>query len=84
MLPESNSMATVDDAFLIGQTLNPDEKLELIARLWESIPPREWRPSDNELAELDRRWSEYESGKVKGIPWEEVRDSVRRRLESRD
>jgi len=77
-------MSSVDDAFLAAQSLGPDDKLQLISRLWDSIPPAGWRPSDSELAEVQRRSAEYDAGKVKGVPWEEVRDSVRRRLESHD
>jgi putative addiction module component (TIGR02574 family) len=36
------------------------------------------------LAEVKRRWAEYEAGRMEAIPWEEVRDSVRHRLESHD
>ncbi len=77
-------MASVDDAFLAAQGLGTEDKLQLISRLWETIPPAEWRPSDGDLAEVERRWAEYEAGREKAIPWEEARDSVRRRLQSHD
>lgn len=34
------------------------------------------------VKEMDRRVDEYESGKVKGIPWEEVQKKVRNMLDS--
>ena len=81
----SSAMPSVDEAFLAAQALAPDEKLELISRLWENIRlMQEFRPSDSDLAEIQRRSAEYDAGKVEAIPWEVVRDSVRRRLASHD
>ena len=78
-------MSSVDDAFLAAQSLAPAEKLQLISRLWETRPPvGAFRPSDADLAEVKRRWAEYEAGKVGLVPWEEVRDRIRQRLESHD
>ncbi len=74
-------MASVDDAFLAAQNLGTDDKLQLISRIWETIPPAgDFRPSDADLAEIKRRSAELDAGAVKAIPWEEVRDSVRSRL----
>jgi putative addiction module component (TIGR02574 family) len=73
-------MSTVDNAFLAAQSLGTDEKLQLISRIWNSIPSSSFRPSDRDLAEMKRRWAEYEAGTMEARPWEEVRDSVRRRL----
>jgi putative addiction module component (TIGR02574 family) len=81
----SSTITSVDDAFLVAQSLKPDEKLELISRLWESIRlSGTFRPSDADLEEIKRRWEEYESGKVKAIPWEAVRDEIRRKLASHE
>jgi putative addiction module component (TIGR02574 family) len=74
------AMSSVDDAFLAAESLAPAEKLRLISLLWESIPPADWRPSDSDLAEVKRRWAEYEAGRVELISWEEVRDEARERL----
>ena len=49
-------MASVDDAFLAAQNLGTDDKLQLISRIWDSIPPTgDFRPSDADLAEIKRR-----------------------------
>jgi putative addiction module component (TIGR02574 family) len=77
-------MATVDDAFDIGQSLEPADRLQLISRLWETIPPADWTPSDSDLAEVERRWAEYEAGKVKTIPWDDVWEEVERQLDGND
>lgn len=78
----SNAISEVDNAFAIAHSLSSAQKLELISRLWNDVRGRgEFRPSDSDLAEIKRRWAEYEAGKVKSIPWEEVRDEMRRRLD---
>jgi putative addiction module component (TIGR02574 family) len=71
-LRRTTAMSSVDDAFLAAESLAPAEKLQLISRLWETMPFTGWRPSDSDLAEVKRRWAEIESGTVKAIPWEDV------------
>ena len=74
----SNTIASVDDAFLIAQSLKPNEKLELVSRLWDDIRNSGgFRPNDGDLAEINRRSEELDAGTVEAIPWEVVRDSVR-------
>ena len=81
----SRAISSVDEALLIAQSLKPAEKLELISRLWESVRLADgFRPSDADLAEIKRRWAELEAGTVKAIPWETVRDEVRRMLTSHE
>jgi putative addiction module component (TIGR02574 family) len=76
-----STVSNIDDAFAIAQSLAPLDKLELISRLWEDVRVRgEFRPSDSDLAEIKRRWAEYEAGNVKTIPWEQVRDEIRQKL----
>lgn len=77
----SHAASSVDQAFVAAQSLAPDQKLELISRLWDDVRVSgTFRPSDADLAEIKRRWAEYESGQVKSIPWEQVRDEVRDKL----
>ena len=77
-------MATIDDAFSIAQSLTPTEQFELISRLWESMPKADFKPSDADLAEVKRRWAEYEAGRMEAVPWEVVRDEVRRQNASHE
>ena len=77
-------MATVDDAFSYAQSLSPAEQIELISRLWESVPKSDFQPPDSHLAEVDRRWEEYKAGRMKTVPWEVVRDEIRRMIASND
>ncbi len=77
----SHATSSVDEAFIAAQSLAPNQKLELISRLWEDVRiSGTFRPSDADLAEIKRRWAEYESGQVKSIPWEQVRDEIRQKL----
>ena len=78
----STAASEVEGAFAIAHSLTSAQKLELISRLWNDVRVRgDFRPCDSDLAEIKRRWAEYEAGKVKAIPWEEVRDEMRRRLD---
>jgi putative addiction module component (TIGR02574 family) len=77
-------MSSVDDAFFAAESLAPAEKLQLIYRLWETIPPAGWRPSDSDLAEVKRRWAEYEAGREKAIPWENVWSEIEAEISQDD
>ncbi len=67
-------MAAFDDVLEAARTLSVDDQIRLIDRLQESFPP-----SDEWLAEVQRRSAEYDAGKVTASPWSEVRERVRRR-----
>ncbi|OGL05989.1 MAG: addiction module protein [Candidatus Rokubacteria bacterium RIFCSPLOWO2_02_FULL_68_19] len=62
-------------------SLSPDERLRLIADLWESLSqtPNAVPLTDAQREELDRRLDELERGEADGIPWDEVLRQVRRR-----
>ena len=57
-----------------------DMKLELIDRLLESITPSRKDIDEAWSEEVERRIDEVESGKVKLIPLEEVRERMRNRF----
>jgi putative addiction module component (TIGR02574 family) len=58
------------------------ERLQLVEDLWDSIAedsPEEPFPVTPELAEeLDRRLAEFEADPDSALPWEEVRERIRR------
>jgi putative addiction module component (TIGR02574 family) len=61
--------------------LTPDQRLELIEALWDSLTPQEAAPISPELAaELDRRVAEMETDPTSGRPWEEVLADLRKRI----
>ncbi len=79
----SNATSSIDDAFAIAQSLTPNQKLELISRLWSDVRAGgTFRPSDADLAEINRRSAELDAGTVIPVPWAEVQESVQRILES--
>jgi putative addiction module component (TIGR02574 family) len=58
------------------------ERLQLVEDLWDSIAkdsPEEPFPVTPELAEeLDRRLAEFEADPDSALPWEEVKERIRR------
>lgn len=56
------------------------ERLLLVEDLWDSIatdtPPADIPMTPQLVAELDRRVADLESGRERGVPWAEVRESI--------
>jgi len=76
--PDIMSMADTEIDF---SHLTPEQRLDLIAALWDSIPPADAEPISPELArELERRVAEMERDPEAGHPWEEVLADLRKRL----
>jgi putative addiction module component (TIGR02574 family) len=69
-------MAAIDIA-----QLTPEERLELLERLWDSLSetPEHVPMTDAQQEELDRRLDELDREGPVGIPWSEVLDRIRRR-----
>jgi len=63
----------------VVDSLPIDMKLELIDHLLESISSPQSEIEDAWSTEVERRIDEVESGKVKLIPLEEVRERMRKR-----
>lgn len=61
--------------------LTPEERLELIGDLWDSLDAAEPALLTPEVAaELDRRLVEAERDPEAGRPWEEIQKDLRKRL----
>ena len=68
MSPETQSL------YQAALALPEAERALLVERLLESLPPEQDELTDDELyAELERRRADVEEGRVKPIPWSEVR-----------
>ena len=81
----STAVSNVDQAYSVVQSLAPLQKLELISRLWEDVRESgQYRPSDGDLALIKQRWADYEAGREKAVPWEQVRDEIRRKIASHE
>ena len=74
----TNSSLKIDE-------LSPDERLELLEELWESLrqDPDSVPLTSTQQEELDRRLDELESdvdrGDELGIPWDVVLEQIRKR-----
>jgi putative addiction module component (TIGR02574 family) len=55
------------------------ERLELVEDLWDSIAKesQDLALTPAQIAELDRRFADYEENPDQGIAWEELRDRIR-------
>ena len=69
-----NGMAAIDIA-----SLSPEERLQLLDALWESLSatPEAILLTSAQREELDRRLDELDREGPTGIPWEEVLCQVR-------
>jgi len=73
-------MATFDDVLDAAQDLPAPDRVRLIDALWESMEPEEWpAPSDEWIAEAQRRSAEYDAGSMSASPWPVVRQRARRK-----
>jgi putative addiction module component (TIGR02574 family) len=61
--------------------LTPDERLELIGDLWDSLDQRDLPPlSDDQIQEMKRRLAEHRANPGEARSWEEVKAEIRSRL----
>ena len=62
--------------------LNVAERLELIESLWESLvaDPSNIPVTDAQKQMLDERLDEIDAGDDAGVPWEDVKAGIRKRL----
>jgi putative addiction module component (TIGR02574 family) len=67
-------MSTIDIA-----KLSPEERLELLEQIWDSLSPEAVPMTDAHIEELDRRLDELDREGPVGIPWNEVLDRIRNR-----
>jgi putative addiction module component (TIGR02574 family) len=72
-------MPTFDDVLDAARTLTPTERMQLVEALWEEVPPTEWPvPSEEWIAEVQRRSAEYDQGRASATAWPEVQARARR------
>lgn len=60
--------------------LSPQDRLALIAQLWDSLDDADVPVSEAQQAELARRLASFEEDRAAGISWEELREHLRQRL----
>ena len=74
-------MATFDEAIQIVDQLPPQQRVELIDHIKETLE-RDAPPDAEFLSELRRRSQEVRDG-AETIPWEEVKKGMMERMERR-
>jgi putative addiction module component (TIGR02574 family) len=69
----------VQELYEKASELTPNDRAELAGLLLESIEePAEEGVEEAWAAEIERRMAEYRAGRVKTIPWSEVRARLHR------
>lgn len=58
------------------ERLTPEERLELIERLWDSLSDDDVPSTDAQRQELDRRLDALDREGPVGVPWEQVHDEM--------
>ena len=61
------------------EKLSAEERLALLARLWDSLDTTDVPFTEAQRAELDRRLDDLERDSDLGIPWEDVLRRIRDR-----
>jgi putative addiction module component (TIGR02574 family) len=59
--------------------LSPQERLELIGRLWDSLDDDDLPLTPEQEAELDRRLATADADLADSVPWESFRAELRAR-----
>jgi putative addiction module component (TIGR02574 family) len=59
--------------------LSPQQRLELSARLWDSLEDKDVPVTGAQRAELERRIACFDQDRENGISWEELRSELRQR-----
>ncbi len=73
-------MTNLQEILDAAQTLPPDERARLIYALWDTLAPDDWAPPTEQwIAEAQRRSAEYDAGRMTASPWPEVRARARRK-----
>ena len=54
------------------------DRIQLVEDIWDSIAEdaRALPLTDEQRAELDRRWAEHEADPASAIPWDQVREDL--------
>lgn len=63
------------DKFDISQ-LNFSERVSLMGRLWDSLPPLETSITEEQKQELDRRQAMEDAGLISYSTWDEVKKNL--------
>lgn len=63
-----------------ARTLTASDRMRLVEALWQDASPADWLPpSDEWIAEAQRRSVEYDQGRMSAATWAEVRERARQK-----
>lgn len=66
-------MPSFQEVLTAARTLSAADRLRLVDSLWEDVPPGDWpAPSDQWIAEAQRRSAQYDEGDMTAATWPEV------------
>jgi putative addiction module component (TIGR02574 family) len=73
-------MPTFQDVLTAARTLTATDRIRLADAIWEEVSPADWPlPSEEWIAEAQRRSVEFDEGRMSAAPWPEVQARARRR-----
>ena len=73
-------MTTLNEILIAAQSLPATERAQLMAALWENVGPNDWvPPSDEWIAESNRRSILLDGGEMSASSWSDVRQRARRK-----
>jgi putative addiction module component (TIGR02574 family) len=73
-------MPSFQDVLDAARALNATERIRLADAIWEDVPPADWpKPSEEWIAEVQRRSAEYDAGRASAATWAEVRARARQK-----
>lgn len=77
---EYMTMTSLQEIIDAARALSPAERLRLVDAVWDDEHPEQWPTLSPEwLAEVQRRSAEFDAGRMKASPWEDVQARVRRK-----
>ena len=71
-------LTTLAEIIEAARALSTAERLRLVDAVWDDEHPENWPAISLEwLAEVQRRSAEFDAGRMKASPWEDVQARVR-------
>lgn len=56
--------------------LSPEERFDLIDKLWDSLGEKDWALTPAQSEELARRLETFDADRTEGVAWEDLRDDL--------
>jgi putative addiction module component (TIGR02574 family) len=73
-------MPVLKDVLDAARKLTAIDRMRLVEALWEDVSPSDWpAPTDEWIAEAQKRSAEYDQGIMSAATWSEVRNRARQR-----